>query len=567
MTDLEELQKEIQKLKKENADLKKRKKFGLVWENKEREQGIDDGEYYPYLVKKGDDFGIENGDSNKNILIEGDNYHALQILQYTHKNKIDVIYIDPPYNIDKDLKYGDRWIRKEDGYRHSYWLSFMQKRLLLAKELLTKEGIICISIDDNEYARLKLMCDEIFPSNFIGVFTKKIAGGKNDSKTIKVNHEYLLCYGRSNKSRIRLKDEVTTKDTTRSLQKDGDEELREDRPDMWYPIYVDMKTKEISFEYKKGLLEIFPIKNDGTERRWRWEKKTAIKDVKKLCLVKGKDNFDNVKYDIHVLTPKGTKKQLPWSSFIPDYSTGGGAKLTEVLGRKIPKMYPKNLEYIKWICGLSTKESPIILDFFAGSGTTAHAVMELINDENVHITNNARYILVTNNENKICEDICYRRIKNVTTGYSYQRKNKTIEIPAINSNLEYLKLETLKYDDKRHSELDIKDFMVDKLIEIIKVKEMCFSLKKVSDFLYKFNKKDKDVYILQNIYNMTQEDYIQTKKILSESKEDTISIYTLALQNHAHYEKKVADINKNIIFEPLPENFLKLLRKIQRKKR
>lgn len=567
MTELEKLQKEVQKLKKENADLKKKKKFGLVWEEREREQDIDDGEYYPYLVQKGKDFGFDNGDNNKNILIEGDNYHALEILQYTHKDKIDVIYIDPPYNIDKDLKYGDKWIKKEDGYRHSYWLSFMQKRLLLAKNLLTKDGIICISIDDNEYARLKLMCDDIFSSNFIGVFTKKIGGGKNDSKTIKVNHEYLLCYGRSDKSLIKLKDEVTTKDTTVTLQKWGDEELREDRPYMWYPIYANLKTKEISFEFQDGLEVIYPIKNDGTQRRWRWERDTAIKDVEKLCLHKDKDDFDNIKYDIHVITPKGTKKQLPWSSFIPDFSTGGGAKLTEVLGRKIPKMYPKNLEYIKWICGLSKKKNPIVLDFFAGSGTTAHALMDLIVDENSHINQNAKYILVTNNENNICQDVCYTRIKNVINGYSFKKKNKIIEVAPINSNLEYLKIETLKYDDKRHSELDVKDFMVDKLIEILKIKEMCFSLEQVSDFLYRFNKEDKDVYILSNIYNMKKKDYENTRNLLEKSSNNSINIYILALQNHAHYEKKLLNINKKIIFEPLPENFLKLLRKIQRKQR
>ena len=567
MTELEKLQKEVQKLKKENADLKKKKKFGLVWEEREREQDIDDGEYYPYLVQKGKDFGFDNGDNNKNILIEGDNYHALEILQYTHKDKIDVIYIDPPYNIDKDLKYGDKWIKKEDGYRHSYWLSFMQKRLLLAKNLLTKDGIICISIDDNEYARLKLMCDDIFSSNFIGVFTKKIGGGKNDSKTIKVNHEYLLCYGRSDKSLIKLKDEVTTKDTTVTLQKWGDTEERENRKNLWYPIYANIKTKEIFFEYKAGLIEILPIKKDGTERYWRWERDTAIKDVEKLCLYKGKDDFDNIKYDIHVVTPKGTRKQLPWSSFIPDFSTGGGAKLTEVLGRKIPKMYPKNLEYIKWICGLSKKKNPIVLDFFAGSGTTAHALMDLIVDENSHINQNAKYILVTNNENNICQDVCYTRIKNVINGYSFKKKNKIIEVAPINSNLEYLKIETLKYDDKRHSELDVKDFMVDKLIEILKIKEMCFSLEQVSDFLYRFNKEDKDVYILSNIYNMKKKDYENTRNLLEKSSNNSINIYILALQNHAHYEKKLLNINKKIIFEPLPENFLKLLRKIQRKQR
>ena len=564
------LEKEICKLKAELKSLKKTKKFGLVWEERERELGIDDGEYYPYLVKKGEDFGIENGDSNKNILIEGDNYHALEILNYTHKEKIDVIYIDPPYNTGKkkEFRYGDKWISKEDGYRHSYWLSFIKKRLNLAKELLTKEGIICISIDDNEYARLKLMCDDIFTaSNFIGVFIKKIGGGKNDSKTVKVNHEYLLCYGRSDKSLIKLKNEVTTKDTTATLQKWGDTEERENRENLWYPIYANLKTKEIFFEPSYGLIKIFPIKNDGTERYWRWERDTAIKDAEKLQLHIGKDDFDNLKYDIHTITPKGTKKQLPWSSFISDFSTGGGVKLTEVLGSKIPKMYPKNLEYIKWICGLSKKKNPVILDFFAGSGTTAHALMDLITDEDSHLTENARYILVTNNENNICEDVCYSRIKNVVKGYSFKRKDKTIDVPPINSNLEYLKIQTLAHDDKKHSDLDIKEFMVDKCTEIIKVKERCFDLHPINDFLLRFNKEDKEVYVLQNIYDMTPKDYEDAREAIDNSTRPIVTMYILALQNQNHYRRKFKDVTKQIVFEPLPENFLRILRKIQRKKR
>ena len=380
MSEIEKLKKEVEKLKKENLDLKKKKKFGLVWEEREREKNIDDGEYYPYLVKKGNAFGFDNNETNKNILIEGDNYHALKILQYTHKEKIDVIYIDPPYNTGKknEFKYGDSWIDKNSGYKHSYWLSFINKRLEIAKNLLSKDGLIFISIDENEYARLKLLCDDIFTSsNFIGSFVKKISGGKNDSKTIKVNHEYLLCYKRTEKATIHLNIEYTKKDETRSLQKDGDNEERFNRENLWYPIYANINTKEISLEFKKDMIEIFPIKNDGLERYWRWEYDTAIKRIDELRLTKTKFDDGEIKYDIGVFTPKGTKKKLPWNSFISDFSAGGGTQLKEVLGKKIPGMYPKNLDYIKWICNLSVKKNPIILDFFAGSGTTGQALEEL----------------------------------------------------------------------------------------------------------------------------------------------------------------------------------------------
>ena len=551
------LQKELEKLKKENADLKKKKKFGLVWEEREREANIDDGEYYPYFVQKGKDFGFDNGDNNKNILIEGDNYHALEILQYTHKGKIDVICIDPPYNTGKkkEFKYGDRWIDKNDGYKHSYWLSFMTKRLELSKTLLSKEGIILINIDENEYARLKLLCDDIFnPTNFIGSFVKKISGGKNDSKTIKINHEYLLCYKRTEKGLIHLNIQYTKKDEIRSLQKDGDNEERFNRENLWYSFFINIMTKEISLEKKEAMVEVLPIKNDGLERYWRWEKETAIKRIDELRVIKTKFDDGKVKYDIGVFTPKGTKKELPWNSFISDYAAGGGTQLKEVLGKKIPGMYPKNINYIKWICGLSKKTNPLILDFFAGSGTTGHAIEELKIDSYSHI-NNAKYILVTNNENNICEEVCYQRLKKANEKYDY------------NSNLEYLKTELLKYDPEKHCDLDIKEFMVDKLTEIIKVREACFELNIVSPFLSKFAHKEKSVYILHNIYNMKKSDYDETINALNNDNSNNINIYILSISNHSHYMNKISKANKNITFEPLPENFLKMLRKLERKQK
>ena len=557
MSEIEKLKKEVEKLKKENLDLKKKKKFGLVWEEREKEKNIDDGEYYPYLVKKGNAFGFDNNETNKNILIEGDNYHALKILQYTHKEKIDVIYIDPPYNTGKkkEFKYGDSWIDKNSGYKHSYWLSFMNKRLEIGKNLLSKDGLIFISIDENEYARLKLLCDDIFTSsNFIGSFVKKISGGKNDSKTIKVNHEYLLCYKRTEKATIHLNIEYTKKDEIRSLQKDGDNEERFNRENLWYPIYANINTKEISLEFKKDMIEIFPIKNDGLERYWRWEYDTAVKRINELRLTKTKFDDGKIKYDIGVFTPKGTRKELPWNSFISDFSAGGGTQLKEVLGKKIAGMYPKNLDYIKWICNLSVKKNPIILDFFAGSGTTGQALEELKKDISSHIEN-PKYILITNNENNICEEVCYQRIKKANEKYNY------------NSNLEYLKTELLKYDSQKHSDLDIKEFMVDKLIEIIKVREACFKLDEINKFLLKFAHINKSVYVLQDIYKMKKNDYDEVVSILKDDEKDKINIYILSMSNHEHYINKISKAHKNITFEPLPESFLKMLRKIERKRR
>ncbi|MDQ7009144.1 MAG: site-specific DNA-methyltransferase [Candidatus Gracilibacteria bacterium] len=190
----EKLEVEIKKLQEELKEVKKLKKYGLVWEEKIEKFDEDTVGKLPVLkeVKK---YDIKNDDSESNILIEGDNYHTLSVLNYTHKGKIDVIYIDPPYNTgNNDFVYNDKFIDKEDKFRHSKWLSFMNKRLKLAKELLSEKGVIFISIDDNEFAQLKLLCDEHFGiESFIGSFiwNKKLTGGY-DSKFLNIQHEYIF---------------------------------------------------------------------------------------------------------------------------------------------------------------------------------------------------------------------------------------------------------------------------------------------------------------------------------------------------------------------------------------
>lgn len=154
--------------------LESRKKYGLVWdEERTKEKFEKESENALPVLKEVKSKEIKT-DSTKptNILIEGDNYHALSVLNYTHQGKIDVIYIDPPYNTGKkDFKYNDKWVDENDTYRHSKWLTFISKRLRLAKNLLNDEGVIFISIDDNEIAQLRLLCNEIFgEQNFINNF-------------------------------------------------------------------------------------------------------------------------------------------------------------------------------------------------------------------------------------------------------------------------------------------------------------------------------------------------------------------------------------------------------------
>lgn len=172
------------------------KKYGLVFE--EHREEIDEllDTHTPVLTENKDLF-IDNG-GQMNFLVEGDNLASLKLLEKTYKGKIDLIYIDPPYNTgNNDFVYNDSFVSADDTFRHSKWLSFMEKRLNVAKSLLTKSGAIFISIDDSEQSHLKILCDELFGAdNFIATLVWA-AGRKNDSKYISVSHEYMLCYAKS----------------------------------------------------------------------------------------------------------------------------------------------------------------------------------------------------------------------------------------------------------------------------------------------------------------------------------------------------------------------------------
>ena len=190
----EKLLAEIERLKKE---LKKKKKYGLIWEDKPEDVVEMCKEKLPVLKEVKSKEIITDKNKPMNLLIEGDNYHALSVLNYTHKGKIDVIYIDPPYNTgNKDFIYNDHYVDREDSYRHSKWLSFMEKRLKLAKMLLSKEGVIFISIDDNEQAQLRLLCDSIFgEKNFVGEIIRKTKSMTGDQGAgFNLQHQILNIY-------------------------------------------------------------------------------------------------------------------------------------------------------------------------------------------------------------------------------------------------------------------------------------------------------------------------------------------------------------------------------------
>lgn len=407
--------------------LRENKTYGLVWEDKPEvvEERLRDE--LPILTEVPERTIIsEDKDAPNHILIEGDNLEALATLAYTHEGKIDIIYIDPPYNTgNNDFIYNDSYVDKEDSYRHSKWLSFMSRRLRIAKKLLSDYGVIFISIDDNEQADLKILCDSIFmPSNFCGQFIwrKKSGGGQTDRYFV-TEHEYILVYQATNKfcwkdiqieksrKNYKYQDEKGSYNLIK-LEKWDSSAHKEDRPSMYFPI------KNPDGE------DFYPVAPDGKAGRWRVGVKkmqTLIKDN----LIEWKNGIPYEK-DYYSETEVKTKTQKSRSILYNVGETGDGSNLlTNIFREKDVFQNPKPLSLIKEL--ISHNSANYILDFFSGSGTTLHATMQL----NAEDGGNRQCILITNNENNICENITYKRNQLVINGYTDLNNE---EVPGLTKN-------------------------------------------------------------------------------------------------------------------------------------
>ena len=335
-----------------------------------------------------------NWDTTENLYIEGDNLEVLKLLQESYLNKVKMIYIDPPYNTGNDFIYRDEFVMSkqeytegigqfdEDGSRlfrntdsngrfHSDWCSMIYSRLMLARNLLTDDGVIFISIDDNEVENLKKICDEVFGAdNFICNFVWKSKLGKvGTTSTISAVHEYILCYSK-NITNVSFKMiEKLSEGRKENLRQWGVADRREDRPSMFYPIIIND-------------IQVYPIKEDGSEGRWR-----VGEEMSKQLLSAGVLELEekNGKYNIYRKFPAGVSL-TPYDTLLLDNigTTAKGAAMLSELGLGKIFDFSKPVNLIKHFSLLATTGNDIILDFFSGSATTAHAVMQLNADDGGH---------------------------------------------------------------------------------------------------------------------------------------------------------------------------------------
>lgn len=461
------------------------KKYGLVWEEHEEEVDKKLVHNIPVFreVKEKKIVADENNDFN--FLLEGDNLHSLKLLEKTHKGKVDVIYIDPPYNTgNKDFVYDDNYIGTDDGYRHSKWLSFMSERLKIAKELLSNEGVIFISIDDNEVAQLKLLCDSIFgEKNFVNNISVKMS----EATSVKMTHvnkrlpklkEHILFYKKNSDCILNLNEVKIPKETwddeykllvkgvtkeelkilKEIMEKNSvtDEEIIKADEICQKMNFInvnnlmnDLKNEsdKLDFLHENSFRILRDVATSGGAKKIADDKRLKkginkgallIKTPKdKIYLMRGDYNM-NVKQPRSKLLFADQYLDVNVGDFWHDIKTTGlGAEGTvDFLNGKKP------LSLILRILKMVNNKSATALDYFAGSGTTGHAVMQLNKEDG----GNRKYILCTNNENNICEKITYQRMKNIQDELPHNLKYyKTEFIPKLSEDEDIISSKLLDY--------------------------------------------------------------------------------------------------------------------------
>ncbi|MGN0681062.1 MAG: site-specific DNA-methyltransferase [Candidatus Fimisoma sp.] len=384
------------------------KKYGLVWEQHEEAVDVMMQDNIPVFTEVPEKEIVAAPGEGFNFILEGDNLHSLHLLEKTHKGKIDMIYIDPPYNLGGDFVYNDDYVGKEDGFRHSKWLSFMEARLKIAYRLLSDKGAIFISINDSEYATLKLLCDDIFSElNYQITFIWK-SRQRADSRNVNMlstDHEYVLVYSKTNQFTVVGKEKDISKYSNpdndprgpwASIDLSGLADASR-RPNLHY----DIVNPETGISYP-------PNPNRG----WSKSRETVARMISENRILwpsspKGRPREKKFLKDL-------LSDRTGFSSVLESddvgFTTDGTRALINVLGNRAFS-FPKSVKLLKTLIGQFPDENCIVLDFFAGSGTTAQAVLELNNDGG-----NRHFIICTNNENDICESVTYPRVKSIITG-------------------------------------------------------------------------------------------------------------------------------------------------------
>ncbi len=563
-----ELQKKIKDLELQLKKAKDSSGYGLKWEEKpeifeERAQNA-----LP-LLKENKDLLIDNNSDLDNIIIEWDNYHALSALNYTHKWKIDMIYIDPPYNTwAKDWTYNNDYVDKEDTYRHSKRISMMNKRLKLAKSLLSDRWFIICAIDHYELFSLWLLMDDIFweeNRHWIITVVHK-AEGRQFAKWLNPTNEYYLVYAKSPEWKINnipLDDEVLE---TFSLEDDlwryrledyirrwwWAVSLRINKPSCWYPIYVSKDCSVVSLDKIDWYIEVYPITEKWEERTWNTSPETFLENLEKWDVIAKNEWW---KYKIFRKYREQQSIKTHWVR--PKYNaTRYWTQLLYQIMCKDVFSFPKSLYAVQDAIKITTQKDSIILDFFAWSWTTGHAVLDLNKQDWWH----RKFILCSNRENtienpdkNICKNVTYERVKRVLQWYTSAKWEK----------IEWLKWWNLRYYitefiEKKKSVDDLRQSFIYLCDELLCIKEDTFNEYKSELLSNKLKCYQKNNHYTVILYDIREIEKLQQLLSILNGK---ISVYIFSLSKDS-CEEELQDFSDKITIENIPDDILETYKKI-----
>jgi adenine-specific DNA-methyltransferase len=561
--------------------LRKRKKYGLVWEDKP-ERVVEQCKKELPVLDQDENMTIENSQSGiTNLMIEGDNYHTLSVLNYTHARKIDVIYIDPPYNTgSKDFIYNDTYVDKEDRFRHSKWLSFLSKRLALSKNLLTPNGYLAISIDDNEFAQLKMLLDEIFQENVKTIVIKMSEASGLKMSAIKKTgsipkyKEYLLIAKPSGIKNLFFKqipkeswddeyniyiDNFTKEDRLIIDELSEKEDIDDTDLQKVDSVLAKVTLKSLASELKSVGIKTTKEKNNWCfDNAWRICRTAAGDSVKTLADIKKKKNKqqvfsvvskrDRVLYIVKSDYSSEVSRPRVQILFADTYlSTHPGDLWTDIKTTGLEaeggvsfKNGKKPLELIKRIITASGNKKAIILDFFAGSGTTAQATLELNKEDG----GSRQFIIATNNEGDIAKNITYPRVK--------ESLSQSVTSKSLSSNLRYFRTSFVTKNDVSD---DTRRELVRRSTEMICVRENTFNKK--------YDNKDYKIYTNGKVSTgiIFDLDCIDEFKEKIDKLQLPARLYVFSLTNDT-YESDFADLSVKHKLCAIPESILEVYRKL-----
>jgi len=588
--------------------LNEKKTYGLVWENHEEAVEEQLREQLPVLYEVPERRILsENSDAPNHIIIEAENLHALVTLSYTHAGMIDVMYLDPPYNTgNKDFVYNDSYIDSEDSYRHSKWLSFMEKRLKIAKTLLSEKGVIFISIDDNEQANLKLLCDEIFGyDSFMGnISWQRTYSPRNDKKGIVREVEYISVYGKNPDW------------TPKKLERTAEMDAKYKNPDNDFAPWTSDNPNAPGAVTHQGM--VYAIQHPFTGELlypaitscWRYQQDEMLRIMQGWAPYELKDIDDASKRaEICGIAPEEVRagvmaimlavpleeakasaeavlKRGQWPKFYFTKNGKGGIRrktyLQNVEGRIITNLWPyeevghtdeakkelkkqfdgnapfdtpKPTRLIQRIEQIASDSNSIILDFFAGSGTTMQATMQLNAEDGGH----RQCILVTNNENDICEEVTYERNRRVIQGYTTPKGEEVKGLTK--NNLRYYKADFISRDpsskNKRELVKAATDLLCIKENMYHETKMICNGKALRKDYTRRFTEDCKEMIV---IYEPAVIKYI-VDELKAWDKKEFIKVYVFSEGRYA-YDDDFKEVIDKVTLCALPDAIYQAYRRV-----